>query len=192
MKRLPILLMLMGIMTGCLNYAYDYDYQPSAPSAEYEGTAYEFIRSRSADKFSLWYEAIEAGDMKDFYEQLNTTYFLLEDDQMAVWLSSWHYSSVSAMPQTALNTLIWGYSIPGIYSSLDLTTSPIDVPTYDGDHIIRMRLYPNASTASQNLHSMQAGWVNYDGSIDFRGIICSNIKTSNGIIHVLNSRLIRK
>jgi len=192
MKRLPILLALMCVMTGCLNYAYDYDYQPSTPSAEFNGTAYEFIQSRSADKFSLWFEAIEKGDMKDFYEQPNTTYFLLEDDQMAVWLNSWHYSSVSAMPLTAIHSLLMSYTVPGVYNSIDLTTSPVDVLTYDDDHIIRMRLYPNASTASQNLHSMQVGWVNYDGSVDYRNVISSNIKTSNGIIHVLNSRLIRK
>lgn len=192
MKKYLCIVAIALSFSGCLDYAYDYDYKSSKPSATFEGTAYEYIKMRSEDKFSLWFEAIEAGGMKDFYEEQGNTYFLLEDDQLAVWLNSWHYSSVSIMPQTAINTLIMGYTIPGVYSSLDLTTSPIDVDAYDDDHIIRMRLYPNASTASQNLHSMQAGWVNYDGSIDYRGVSCSNIKTSNGIIHVLNSRLIRK
>ena len=180
------------LFTGCLNYAYNYDYVPSEPSAVYPGTAYEYIKSRSEEKFSLWYEAIEAGGMKDLYEQKGYTYFLLEDDQLVAWLTSWHYSSVSAMPQTALETLTKGYTLPGLYNSVDLTTSPIDVMSCDSDHVVRMRLYPNASTASQNLHSMQAGWVNQDGSVDYRNVISSNIQTSNGIIHVMVSRFVRK
>ena len=178
--------------TGCLHYANDHKYEPSAPSEEFEGTAYDYIRSRSEDKFSLWYEAIEAGEMKSFYEQEGKTYFLLEDDQMATWMNSWHYSSISKMPNTAVKSLLTSYTVPGVYNSIDLSTSPIDVTTCDDEHIMRMRLYPNASTASQNLHSMQAGWVNNDGTVDYRGVISSNIKTSNGIIHVLNSRLLRK
>ena len=109
------------LFTGCLNYAYNYDYVHSEPSAVFTGTAYEFIKSRSEDKFSLWYEAIEAADMKDLYEQPDHTYFLLEDDQLAAWLSSWHYSSVAAMPQTALTTLLGGYTLPKVYNSVDLT-----------------------------------------------------------------------
>lgn len=192
MKKYLYIIALTFSFSGCLNYAYNYDYQPSTPSAVYSGTAYEYIRSRSEEKFSLWYEAIEAGGMKDLYEQDGYTYFLLEDDQLVAWLNSWHYSSVSAMPQTAINTLLMGYTVKGVYNSVNLTTSPIDVMSCDSDHVVRMRLYPNASTASQNLHSMQAGWVNYDGSIDFRNIISSNIQTSNGIIHVVVSRFVRK
>ncbi len=192
MKKIPFILMLMCSLSGCLHYANDYKYEPSAPSAEFKGTAYEYIRSRNEDKFSLWYEAIEAGDMKSFYEQQGKTFFLLEDDQVATWMNSWHYSSIGQMPNTAIKSLLTSYTIPGVYNSIDLTTSPIDVMTLDNEHIMRIRLYPNASTNSQNLHSMQAGWVSNDGLAEFRGVISSNIKTSNGIIHVLNSRLIRK
>jgi len=192
MKKHFCLIALAVSLSGCLNYAYNYDYQHSTPSAVFDGTAYEYIRSRSEEKFSLWYEAIEAGGMQDLYEQPDHTYFLLEDDQLAAWLTSWHYSSVSAMPQTALNTLLQGYTLPRAYNSSQLTTSPIDVLSCDSDHVVRMRLYPNASTASQNLHSMQAGWVNLDGSVDYRNVISSNIQTSNGIIHVLVSRFVRK
>lgn len=192
MKRIPLLLLLAYSLTGCLNYAYDYDYKHSEPSAVFSGTAYEYIQSRSEEKFSLWYEAIEAGGMRDLYEKKGYTYFLLEDDQLVAWLNSWHYSSISAMPQTALVTLTQGYTLPDLYNSVDLTTTPIDVMSCDSSHVVRMRLYPNASTASQNLHSMQAGWVNLDGSVDFRNVISSNIQTSNGIIHVLVSRFVRK
>ena len=192
MKRLVFLALVLCSLTGCLNYAYNYKYEPSAPVAAYEGTAYDFIRSRSEDKFSLWFEAIEAGGMRSFYEEEGNTYFLLEDDQLVAWLTSWHYSSVSEMPKTAINTLLLGYSIPGVYNTLDMTTTPIDVTSYDGEHIIRMRLYPTVSTASQNLHGMQAGWVNMDGSVDYRGISSSNIQTSNGIIHIVSSRFVRK
>lgn len=192
MKKILFILVVLFTITGCLNYAYNYEYEPSQPSAVFEGTAYEFIQSRSEDKFSLWFEAIEAGGQKAFYEQKGNTYFILEDDQLVAWLNSWHYSSVSAMPQSAINTLLLGYSVPGVYNTVNLTTNPIDVMTYDNDHTIRMRLYPNASTASQNLHNMQAGWVNLDGSIDYRVIISSNIQTSNGIIHVVGSRFVRK
>lgn len=192
MKKYLYIIALTLSFTGCLNYAYDYDYQHSAPPIPYDGTAYEYIKMRSEDKFSLWFEAIEAGGMKDLYEEEGNTYFLLEDDQLVAWLTSWHYSSVSEMPQTAINTLLLGYTIPGVYSTLDLTTAPIDVVSYDVEHIIRMRLYPTVSTASQNLHGMQAGWVNMDGTIDYRGISTSNIQTKNGIIHVASSRFVRR
>lgn len=192
MKKIPFILMLMCSLSGCLHYANDYKYEPSAPSAEFNGTAYEYIKMRSEDKFSLWFEAIEAGNMKDFYEKRGNTYFLLEDEQLVAWLTSWHYSSVSEMPQTAINTLLLGYTIPGVYSTLDLTTSPTDVVSYDAEHIIRMRLYPTVSTASQNLHGMQAGWVNMDGTVEYRGISSSNIKTKNGIIHIASSRFVRR
>jgi hypothetical protein len=34
--------------------------------------------------------------------------------------------------------------------------------------------------------------VDMDGSVDFRGITTSNIETSNGFIHVVTSRFVRK
>jgi len=192
MKHLPFILLLTCALPGCLNYAYNYEYVHSDQPQPFQGTAYEYIKSRSEDVFSLWFEAIEAGGMRELYERKDYTYFILKDDEVMAWLNSWHYSSVAEMPQSAINTLLSGYTIPGVYNTYNLTTTPVDVLSCDSNHIIRMRIFPTVSTASQNLHGMQAGWVNMDGSVDFRGITTSNIETSNGFIHVVTSRFVRK
>lgn len=187
--------MLLTAMQSCslfgLDYAYDFKHTTQLPDSMINMTAYEFIQSRSVDKFSLWFEMINHADMRSFYEEEGHTYFILDDEQVAEWLTSYRYSSVQQIPLTLAQYHLKGYTIDGIYNSAGLTTNYTDVPALDGDHVIRMRLYPNATTASQNLNAMQAGWVNLDGTANLRSVVTSNLRCTNGIIHVVSVRFIR-
>ena len=93
------------------------------------------------------------------------TYFLLDDEEFASWLTTKKYASVASVPKSELQTMLKGYTLPGLYHSADLTTSPIDVLTCNGVLSIRLRLYPNPPTSSQDLNAMQAGYVNEDGKL---------------------------
>lgn len=86
-----------------------------------------------------------------------------------------------------MRNYLLGYIVKGTFHTSELTITPINVPTLDGTKIISMRLYPPAANAwDQN--QLQAGY-NTNGTINYRYAWTTNLKPTNGIIHVLKTRL---
>ena len=173
-----------------LDYQFDYENTSAPVTKELNMTCYEFIQSRSNLDLVLMYEAINRAELKEFYETDNQTFFLLDDTEFASWLTTKKYSSVNSVPQSVLQTLLKGYTLPGRYHSSDLTTTPIDILTCNGVLSIRLRLYPNPPTSSQDLNGMQAGYVNSDGTVNYSRCFTTNLKPTNGIAHLLQTRFL--
>ena len=171
-----------------LDYQFNYENEAAPVTTELNMTCYEFIRSRSNSDLVLMYEAINRAEMQEFYETDNLTYFLLDDEEFASWLTTKKYASVASVPKSELQTMLKGYTLPGLYHSADLTTSPIDVLTCNGVLSIRLRLYPNPPTSSQDLNAMQAGYVNEDGTVNYSKCHTTNLRPTNGIAHLLHTR----
>ena len=173
-----------------LDYQFNYENEAAPVTTELNMTCYEFIRSRSNADLVLMYEAINRAEMQEFYETDNLTYFLLDDEEFASWLTTKKYASVASVPKSELQTMLKGYTLPGLYHSADLTTSPIDVLTCNGVLSIRLRLYPNPPTSSQDLNAMQAGYVNEDGTVNYSKCHTTNLRPTNGIAHLLHTRFL--
>ena len=126
---LLVVWMVAGLSSCCLfglDYQFDYENESSPVTKEMDMTCYEFVRSRSNLDMVLMYEAINRAEMQEFYETDNLTYFLLDDEEFASWLSTKKYASVASVPKSVLQTMLKGYTLPGLYHSADLTTTPID------------------------------------------------------------------
>ena len=171
-----------------LEYQTDYENKTSSVEKELGISCFDFIESRRGLDFSLLYEAIMLSDMKSFYETDGLTFFLLTDDDFASWLVSYRYTSVKSTPKAVLQNFMKSYTVKGLYSSADLTTSLIDVITLDEIKIIRMGLYYMPSTSTPNLHQFTVGYVKADGTVNFRGAKTTNLKATNGIMHILREK----
>lgn len=170
-----------------LDYQYNYKNKPAPVNEETGMSCYQFIKQRSKLDFSLFFEAVNHADLKEFYETENQTYFLIEDELFAGWLTSNQYATISSVPKIVLERFLKSYTIQGMYHTRQLSPSPIDVPALDGVRIIRMRLYPSSSTSSANLHQFNAGFLS-NGTVNYRYIKVSNLKMTNGMAHILDVR----
>ena len=147
-----------------LDYQFNYENEAAPVTTELNMTCYEFIRSRSNSDLVLMYEAINRAEMQEFYETDNLTYFLLDDEEFASWLTTKKYASVASVPKSELQTMLKGYTLPGLYHSADLT--------------------------SQDLNAMQAGYVNEDGTVNYSKCHTTNLRPTNGIAHLLHTRFL--
>lgn len=173
-----------------LPYAYSFTNDPAPAFGEQNCTAYEFIKNNS--EFTFWYEAIVHAGLEDVFTKPDSlTFFVLKDEMMTGWLTSFRYSCIEQVPVNVMADFLRSYIADGYYPSTVLTTSYISVPTLNDDYRICMRLYPNPSTKSQNLHSMQAGWEQPDPTTYYmNSIITSNIKCTNGVIQVMAQKFL--
>lgn len=171
-----------------LDYQYNYENERAPLQTELGVSCFEFIKGRSMDDMSLFYEAIVKAELQSLYETEGHTYFLLKDDQVSVWLTSYRYPSIKDVPKAVLQEFLLSYTIKGQYHSSGLSSIPVDYPALDGKKTIRMRLYPSPSTSSQNLNQIQANYVPAKGDIGYRNVITSNLKGTNGIMHILQYR----
>lgn len=173
-----------------LSYAYSFTNDPAPALGEQNCSVYEYLKNHS--EFTLWYEAIVHAGLEDVYtNQDSLTFFVIKDDVMAGWLTSFRYSCIEQVPVKVMADMLKSYTADGYYPSVSLTTSYISVPTLNEDYRICMRLYPNPSTKSQNLHAMQAGWEQPDPTTYYmNSIITSNIKCNNGVIHIMAQKFL--
>lgn len=173
-----------------LPYAYSFTNDPSPALGEQHCSVYDFIKNN--DEFTLWYEAIVHAGLEDmFTNQDSLTFFVLKDEVMTGWLTSFRYSCIDQVPVKVMADFLRSYTADGYYPSTVLTTSYITVPSLNDDYRFCMRLYPNPSTKSQNLHSMQVGWEQPDPTVYYmNSIITSNIRCTNGVIHVMAQKFL--
>lgn len=173
-----------------LPYAYSFTNDPSPALGEQHCSVYDYLKNNA--EFTLWTEAIEHAELTDlFSNQDSLTFFVLKDEVMAGWLTSFRYSCIEQVPVNVMANMLRSYIADGYYPSTALTTSYISVPTLNEGYRICMRLYPNPSTKSQNLHAMQAGWEQPDPTVYYmNSIVTSNIKCTNGVIQVMAQKFL--
>jgi len=196
LKKTAYLLIIIALtfsMQSCeifgLEYQTDFINTPAPAKTELGISAYKFIESRKNIDMALTFEAIEKAELKSLYETDSLTFFLINDVSFADLLASKKISSVAAATKGELQTLLKGYIVKGIYTSTkNLSTTPIVVMSENGVNKIQMRLEPKA-TSNQDLHKIQANYVPASGVVTkYNTVISSNIKPTNGIIHILYSK----
>lgn len=182
------------VLTSCnlfgLEYAYDFKYEPSTEFGTHNCTAYEFIESRSNDDFSLMKEAIDRAGLRSTFEDSMYTYFILENKDWADYLITAKYSSIRQVPEGKLREYILNYIVQGYYHTADLTPGLAYRVNTLGDYVMSIEVADDVPTSSQNLHRFRISWVGEQGLLSNKGSKSSNIVVNNGIVHVLNERLV--
>lgn len=198
MKRYIKFLLFCGclsiVLSSCelfgLDYQYDYENEKSPVNLYLDVNCYEFIQEHSHSNMALMFEAINRAGMKDFYESEDRTFLLLEDDQFAELLKSYMYASVSDVPVDVLKDILCSYTLKGLYTAYDLTTSPIDVDTFNEYYQVRIHLYATKPGSSQDITSIRAGWTPKEGEEYVQsGFYTTNLRPTNGVAHLLKERL---
>jgi len=195
MKKTLLYILLMGAclvsMNSCelfgLSYAYSYDQQHGADYGTISTDAMTWIEQHSTGEFALQYQAIQRAGMDSIYRRSIYTFFLMKDAGWDEYLSSYHYSSIEAVPARVLRTYLNKTIVPGEYLTEDIV-NPIYVQTLDSTVTMRIYKTVTAATSSQNLNGLRAGWTNANGKINQKGCITSNLRCTNGVMHVMNGR----
>lgn len=170
-----------------LEFQTDYVNIPAPVKEELGITAYQFVESRKDIDMALTLEAINKAELQSLYETDSLTYFMINDVQFASWLTLKKYSSIATAPKSELQKMLKGYVVKGLYHSLTMSMTPIRVTTENGVDVIEMRRQPQLSSAS-NIYLVQAAYVPTSGTISYKSVNSSNLKPTNGIIHVLSNR----
>lgn len=187
-----IIIALTTVLQSCelmgLEFQVDYKHTPAPAITELKMTAFEFIKGRKEIDMALTFEAIEKADLKSFYETDSLTYFLIDDILFSGLLTAKKISSVAAAQKSELVSILKGYVIKGVYISSNMTTTPIQLTSENGVDVIQMRLFPRL-TSNQDLHQINVGYVTSTGSVTYRNVVSSNLRPTNGVIHILGTRL---
>lgn len=189
-----IVISISVVLTSCnfigLDYAYDFKYEYATEFGKHNCTAYEFIASRANDDFTLMKEAIDRTGLKEVFEDSIYTYFILENEDWADYLTSARYSSISQVPEGKLREYIKGYIIPGYYHTAELTPGLATRVNTLGKYVMSVEVADDVPTSSQNLHRFRVSWVGEQDLLSNKGCKSSNIVVNNGIVHVLHERLV--
>ena len=179
---------------------------PLQKSVEYKGeaidpnlnmTTWEFLSSRS--DFSLFKELIDSAGMRVYYEQTDVkyTFLLVQNIKMEKFLTK-YTNGIAGMPLDKREMFVRYHIIDGEYSGLDsqIPTNYIFVTTLlkgEGG-LMTLKMYKNPSLlyvdyANDNMIMLSGSILvnpySTNGTSTQRPAITSNIKSTNGIIHVL-------
>lgn len=198
-KYIQYVLMICGmiaLLASCelfgLDYQYDYENDKADPIKLYlDVNCYEFIQERSNSTMALMYEAINRAGMKDFYEAEDRTFLLLEDTEFAKWIDQNRCTSLEDIPVATLQDFLRSYTIKGLYSAYELTTSAIDLETFkENGKTIRIGLIPKAAGSSQDITGIRMCWTPEFGATEsWTTCYTTNLRPTNGVAHLLKDLL---
>ena len=174
-------------LTSCnlmgLDLQKDYDYKSTPTKLTMDMTAYQFIESRKNIDMSLLYEAINRVQYKDTFETRNRTYIILNDIAFSNQLTYQKYAELKYMPNSEIVKLLNKHIIKGLYHSLSLTTTPVQVETLDPTIFLSICL-ESATMDSQNKYQVLVKRWGSTGNA--QRVVTSNLQPTNGIMHVVD------
>ena len=174
-------------LTSCnlmgLDLQKDYDYKSTPTKLTMDMTAYQFIESRKNIDMSLLYEAINRVQYKDTFETKNRTYIILNDIAFSNQLTYQKYANLKYMPNSEIVKLLNKHIIKGLYHSLSLTTTPVQVETLDPTIFLSICL-ESATMDSQNKYQVLVKRWGSTGNA--QRVVTSNLQPTNGIMHVVD------
>jgi len=174
-------------LTSCnlmgLDLQKDYDYKSTPTKLTMDMTAYQFIESRKNIDMSLLYEAINRVQYKDTFETKNRTYIILNDIAFSNQLTYQKYAELKYMPNSEIVKLLNKHIIKGLYHSLSLTTTPVQVETLDPTIFLSICL-ESATMDSQNKYQVLVKRWGSTGNA--QRVVTSNLQPTNGIMHVVD------
>ena len=174
-------------LTSCnlmgLDLQKDYDYKSTPTKLTMDMTAYQFIESRKNIDMSLLYEAINRVQYKDTFETKNRTYIILNDIAFSNQLTYQKYAELKYMPNSEIVKLLNKHIIKGLFHSLSLTTTPVQVETLDPTIFLSICL-ESATMDSQNKYQVLVKRWGSTGNA--QRVVTSNLQPTNGIMHVVD------
>ncbi len=190
-SKISLAILLLFSMTSCeMGLQEDHDYDSSVLDPNINMTAWEYFESRT-DLFTIYMDAIEYAEMKDYFTQIDTkyTFLALTDKAMSSFITTFPgVDSIGEVDKESVVNLIKYHIVDGEYSSYgQLDVEPMFVPTLrDGESGLMTML------VRKNPWQNDAGKVvvNDSGSNSnslMRSAVSSNIKPTNGVIHVFES-----
>ena len=188
-------LLLIIIMSSCLDLQGSYDYEPYNCDPYLGVTAWEFIEQRQ-DTFSILKQAIERVDttsypgMKNFYTQTDKKYtFLFLNDAGFTGsggvFANEGVSSVSEIDSVKLRDILFYHIVDGNYHSLNvdgsLNFSPMNVITLlkSQDAVMTMNISNENSRTEYSRLYINESFI----------AVTSNLIPTNGVIHVFSQQL---
>lgn len=172
---------------GDMELQQNYHYHASVLDPNINMTTWDFMNSRNTagedSLFSIMLDAINYAGLKDLYRQDNGyTYFLLTDtsftDPGQGYFHDHNIQSVEEMPVDSIKNLLLYHIVKGTYTSLDLTTTPQYVSTqYPADSVKMSLNHDGNFTVIINA---------FPGSKRQVSVVTSNLRPTNGVIHVLD------
>ncbi|WP_308990403.1 DNRLRE domain-containing protein [Mariniflexile litorale] len=155
----------------------NFSYKSSNSTAELGISAWAYIQKH--DSLNLFEEAIKLADVQSLYEtSTNKTFVAPTNEAFLNYLEDNAYQSLSDVPVPILRNLI-KYHVVDAYVSFDdpalaLRNNPIAYNTENGQ------------TMYLSHNSAYTGYVN-EGTSQQWTIVTSNLKATNGVIHVIPS-----
>ena len=177
---------LVVLLSSCnlfgLELQRDAEYNYSPVQLTMDITAYEFIETRRNMDMFLLYKAIEKAGYREAFETNDRTYIVLNDDALSAYLSSKRFTGLDAMSVTQIREMLDTYITKGCYHALDLSTTPLEVEILNPKTRMFLSLRPQASDVSDQY---QVIINNVTGSGKVTNVVTSNLRPTNGVIHVV-------
>lgn len=163
----------------------DYEFKGRVPDPNINMTAMEYIESRKQEKFATLYQAITLLNMEDEYRAANRTYIMMSDLCFSSFLraQSPRVSNVLDLNRDYLRNVLRGQIIKGEYPSTSLTTTPVEVETLSPTTLLYLSL---RDAGIYEAEKYQVRINNVPASTKPTTVTTSNIKATNGYIHVID------
>lgn len=181
--------LISGLVTSCtlfdLPLQEEYPYIYTSKDANINMTAYQFVESRQAIDMARMFEAINLTGLKSEYEKPDRTYIILNDAAFNNYLINKKIANLPSVNVQVLTNYLMSAIAKGKFTSLDLTTIPMEMDILfknDTTKLFLNRIPVTASTA--NKYELYVN--NFTGSLKYFKVRTSNILATNGVIHVVN------
>lgn len=133
--------------------------------------------AKRPDTFSLWKEVLDRTENSNFLDAYGSyTMFAPVNEGVKAWLTANNFTSVGAADLALLKEIVKFHILQDTITTPSFTDGKLPVPTMHGQFLI---------TGALNNGSVTSYTVNRQASITQ-----SNIRTGNGIIHVINNVLV--
>ncbi len=160
----------------------DYDFTPAPVHQYLDVDAYEFIAGRKNIDFLYLNLMIEQAGLQDLYKQTGYTFLLPNDDMATKWLSDNGHATVSDCSNEEITDYLKSMICEGEYVTLGLGTSDVEVKTLKEGTFLYLRVHE-----VQSVSEAKEDWFSLVVNGTEKIVRTSNLRPTNGIIHVLQA-----
>lgn len=179
-------------MTGCgLELQKDFEYESSVLDPHVNMTAWEYLQTRP-DMFSIYSDAIEYAEMKDYFTQKEKkyTFLALSDVALKTYMMDRFPGAqkIEECDKETVKKMLLYHIVDGEYSSYgDLMVEPMFVLTLLRGEEGLMTMLTRKNPWQADAGKVVVNNTGSNGSSPMRLAVTSNIMPTNGVIHVFDS-----
>ncbi|NLO70362.1 MAG: hypothetical protein GX102_05355 [Porphyromonadaceae bacterium] len=192
-KRIYITCILLTLMlTGCgLELQKDFDYVSSVLDPHIDMTAWEYVKSRP-DMFSIYCDAVEYAEIKDYFTQKDKkyTFLALSDVAMKTYMQDRFpgATKIEECDKETVKRMLLYHIVDGEYSAYgNLMVEPMFVLTLIRGEEGLMTMLTRKNPWQADAGKVVVNDTGSNGSSPMRLAVTSNIMPTNGVIHVFDS-----